>query len=97
MSMGIQGSASGKFELNAGGTVRAECIDALVGDDHDRLDAIAARAAGLKHLMLMLSFSDEMGAPAQEIFRMIGREADAIYALAIQTTDETKAMLAKMS
>lgn len=74
--------------INAGGTVRADIVDELLGGDAERLVAIAGRAHGLKLIAGMLSFAEELSADAQDLFRMVGREVDAIYALAIQPEDE---------
>lgn len=79
--------STGKIEINSGGDIRAEIVDELASADADRLNAIASRAQGLKTLMGVLSFSPEMSEEAQDLFRMVGREADAIFALAIQPYD----------
>ena len=76
---------TGTFYLNeGGGGWRAEILQEIVSNDVDRLDAVMGRAADLKRLLNILMWAPDMNDAAQAVLTVIGREVDAIYAIAVQ-------------
>lgn len=76
---------TGTFYLNeGGGGWRAEILQEIVSNDVDRLDAVMGRAADLKRLLNILMWAPDMNDSAQAVLTVIGREVDAIYAIAVQ-------------